>query len=241
VSEYLSVLLFAAIPALSNLAGGVIAEFMPVSKRTLSLALHLATGIVIGVVGLELAPEAFEASPLVVPILAFTGGGIVFLAFEHVTDKHLVSSPEDSGAWSVFGAVSLDLFSDGVMIGTATLIDPTLGLLLAIGQAPADLPEGFAAVATFKGTRMTRRRRLGLALAFAIPIVLGATIGYWALRPAPFLVQASVLALTGGTLLAVVIEEVIPQAHQEVDSRFAAGMVVVGFALFALLSIPLGA
>jgi zinc transporter, ZIP family len=41
----------------------------------LSLALHLAAGIVLAVVGLELMPEALRADPPWVPILAFLGAG----------------------------------------------------------------------------------------------------------------------------------------------------------------------
>lgn len=36
------------------------------------------------------------------------------------------------------------------MIGTATVLNPTLRPVLALGQVPADVPEGFAAIATFR-------------------------------------------------------------------------------------------
>ncbi len=44
-----------------------IAEVFRVSGRALSLSLHLAAGIVLAVVGLELMPEALKASPPWVP------------------------------------------------------------------------------------------------------------------------------------------------------------------------------
>ena len=50
----------------------------------------------------------------------------------------------------------------------------------------------------------------------------------------------SILIAAGGTLLAIVTEEVVPQAHAAPDSRVAAGAVVGGFALFALISVLLG-
>lgn len=239
MEDFLLVLAASAVPAAANFAGGLVAEFVPVSGRSLSLALHLATGIVIGVVGLELAPEAFSARPLYAPLGSFVAGAAVFLAIEHAIEAHITGRSGEGGPWSIFGAVSLDLFSDGVMIGTGTVIDPQLGLLLALGQAPADAPEGFAAIAAFKNGDTKRLQRVSLGAAFVVPIIVGATLGYWGLRDAPFLAQASVLALTGGTLLAVVIEDVVPQAHVMPDSRLAAGAVVVGFALFALLSVLL--
>lgn len=53
MNEFLTVLLLAALPAAANFSGGLLAEVLPQSDRVLSLALHLAAGIVIGVVGIE--------------------------------------------------------------------------------------------------------------------------------------------------------------------------------------------
>ena len=76
------VLALAARPAAGNFLGGIAAELFKVSERTLSLALHLAAGIVLAVVGLELMPEALRADAPWVPILAFVGGGAFFLGIE---------------------------------------------------------------------------------------------------------------------------------------------------------------
>lgn len=76
---YALVLALAALPAAGNFAGGLLAEAFDVSQRALSLALHLAAGIVLGVVGLELLPRALDASQPWVPLLAFVAGGALFL------------------------------------------------------------------------------------------------------------------------------------------------------------------
>jgi ZIP family zinc transporter len=74
MSEFLIVLGLALLPAVANFAGAAAAEVVDVSDRTLSLSLHLAAGIVLAVVGLELMPEALEAIPAWVPLLAFVAG-----------------------------------------------------------------------------------------------------------------------------------------------------------------------
>lgn len=59
MSGYLTALGFAVIPAIANFFGGIVAEITTVSQRIiLSLALHLAAGIVRTVLGLELMAEA---------------------------------------------------------------------------------------------------------------------------------------------------------------------------------------
>lgn len=157
------VLALAALPTTGNLAGGLAAEMVPVSERTLFLALHLAAGIVVAVVGLELMPEALAGSAPWVPILAFVGGGAFFMGIERVIGsvrRPLGASEESSGPLAIFTGVSLDLFSNGVIIGTATILNPSLGLLLALGQVPADVPEGFAAIAALRRSGITRPARV---------------------------------------------------------------------------------
>lgn len=50
----------------------------------------------------------------------------------------------------IYFGVAIDLFSDGLMIGTGATIATSLGLPLAIDQIPADVPEGFAVIANFR-------------------------------------------------------------------------------------------
>ena len=251
---YALVLALLALPAVGNWAGGALAEVVPVSGRTLSLALHAAAGIVLGVVGLELVPEALEATPAWVPILAFVGGGLFFLGVDAVIERigATAGSPgapgdqgddgEEAGGnpLVIYAGTSLDLFSDGVMIGTGAVINPALGLLLALGQTPADVPEGFATIATLREAGFARARRVLFTAGLALPLLVGGTIGYFALRDAPDLVRLSVLALTGGALTAVVIEEIVPEAHRGGDSRLATMFLVGGFALFAAISVYVG-
>ena len=230
------VLVLACLPAAGNFLGGVAAEVFDVSERSLSLALHLAAGIVLAVVGLELMPEALTADPPWVPIAAFVGGGAAFVALERAigyVQARTGAGEESKGPLAIYSGVSIDLFSDGVMIGTGTVINPALGLLLALGQVPADFPEGFASVAT-------RRTRILMSLSFAVPIIVGATLGYFALRDAPEVVTLSVLAATGGALTSVVVEEMLSEAHEGETSPLGPIALTAGFAVFALISVYVG-
>jgi ZIP family zinc transporter len=241
--QFLLVLGLAALPAAGNFLGGVLAELMEVSGRTLSLALHLAAGIVLAVVGLELMPEALNATPAWVPLLAFVAGGAMFIGLDRVigyVQGRLGGGEKQAGALAIFSGVAIDLFSDGVMIGTGTVLNPALGLLLALGQVPADLPEGFAAIATLRNAGIGRKRRIVLASAFAIPILLGATIGFFALRDAPEVLTLAVLALTGGALTAVVVEEMVTEAHGGDTSQLGPIFLTAGFALFGAISVYVG-
>ena len=240
VDDYLLALAFAALPAAGNFAGGLVAETFEISDRVLSLALHAALGILVAVIGLELMPEALAVEEPWVPVVAFVVGGGFFMAADRVI--HTIEARFGDGEaapWLVFFAVSVDLFSDGLMIGAGAVVGTTLALLLALGQVSADFPEGFATVAGFKRRGVPRSRRLLILAAFVVPVFVGTTIGFWAVRDAPEVVQLSLLAFTAGILLAVAIEEIGPQAHKK-EPRTSALALVGGFALFALISAYVG-
>lgn len=102
------------------------------------------------------------------------------------------------------------------------------------------MPEGFAALATLRREGVRRQARVALAAMFAIPVFVGATLGYFALRDAPNLVTVTVLAMTGGALTSVVVEEMLTEAHQGETSRLGPVFLTAGFALFALVAVYIG-
>lgn len=238
-------LLLALIPAAANFIGGLLAEALPISQRTLALALHAAAGVVLGVVAVELLPEALHQEPEWLIILAFVGGGLFFIAMDKAIDLVRATIGGVSAApFAIYAAVAIDLFSDGLMIGAGSTVALGLAVLLAIGQAVADVPEGFATVATFRREGLSPRMRVGLAASFVVPILLGTLIGHSLLREASDFARYAVLAFTAGILMTAVVEEIVPQAHVDndcgTDARTPTLALIGGFALFALLATALG-
>lgn len=243
MEEFLKVLGFTALPALGNFGGGLLAEVFRISQKTLSLALHAAAGVILAVIGIELMPQALDTTLPWLTLLAFVAGGIFFIFLDGMIDfvqGRLGNTESDSGPWAIFAGVAIDLFSDGLMIGTGSTLSLGLGLLLALGQVSADIPEGFATIAAFKNRGVPRSRRLLLSASFALPLIFGATLGYWVVRDLPEIYKLMLLAFTAGILLTVVIEEMITEAHREKDARFAALFLIGGFALFAMVSVYFG-
>lgn len=122
------------------------------------------------------------------------------------------------------------------MIGTGSAIAGSLGFILALGQVPADIPEGFATIATFKNTTLTRAKRLLLSASFALPIFLGVTLSYWGVRNSSELVKLSLLAFTAGIMFIASVEEMVVEADRNYDRPLAGVFLVLGFALSSLLT-----
>lgn len=124
------------------------------------------------------------------------------------------------------------------MIGAVTVLNPSLGLLLALGQVPADVPEGFAAVATRAG--IAGRTRVLMALSFTAPILIGAALGYIALREALEVLPLSVLALTRRSADQRRCGGDGHRSHEGETSDLGPIALTAGFTLIALLSGYLG-
>jgi ZIP family zinc transporter len=139
----------------------------------------------------------------------------------------------------IYAGVAVDLFSDGVMIGTSASISGSLALMLALGQVSADIPEGFATIATFRNAGMGRAARLALTASFALPILAATMLGYFAVREAPEVVKFALLSFTAGMLTTIAVEEMIEEAHESGRAResgFQTLGLAIGFAAFIMLS-----
>lgn len=245
MDEFGVVLLFALIPAVGNIGGGLFAELVAVSERNLSLALHGAAGVVLAVVAIELMPKALAIEQAWIALVALFAGAVAFLALDSVI--HLVqarvrpsATTGEASVWTIYFGVGIDLFIDGILIGTGSTIALSLGLLLAIAQVPADIPEGFATIAGFRSRGLPKRTRLLLAFSSVIPILFGATIGYWAVRGRSEVAQFALLTFAAGMLMTLVVEEMVPEAHrEETEARFASLIFMAGFVLFAAISVYL--
>ena len=243
MSDLLTVLLLALFPAAGNFFGGVVAEVVRTTRKRLSLALHLAAGILFGVISIELAPRVFEGAPPWLGALGFLAGGLFYVLLESLIHKATgeahgeETSGSTSGAWVIYAAVAVDLFSDGLLIGTGSSISLSLALVLALGQVTADIPEGFATVSNFKDKGVPRTRRLLLSASFLIPVLAGALLSYLFLQDQGEVVQLTALAFTGGLLLVAAAEEIIGEAHEAApDTRWSTLAISLGFVLFALVA-----
>ncbi len=244
MADLAQVLLLALFPAAGNFAGGLVAEFTQTTRRRLSLALHLAAGILFGVIAIELAPRAFEGAPALYAAAGFLAGGIFYIGLESAIERltgggRAKESTEGdiSGAWIIYAAVAVDLFSDGLLIGTGSAISLGLALVLAIGQVTADIPEGFATIANFKDKGVRRSRRLLIGLSFVVPVLSGALLSYLLLRDQAEAVQMVALSFTAGLLLVAASEEIIGEAHEAApDSKRSTLAISAGFVLFALVA-----
>jgi ZIP family zinc transporter len=246
VDVFYSALILCLLPAAGYLLGGAIAEGISVSKRALSMALHGTAGIIVSIVSVELLPLILQEEHAAITITFMAMGGIGFLALDSVT-SHVSyrvggrTGEGPGGPWPLYVGVALELFTDGLLIGTGTILSMSLALVLAIGQMISNIPEGLATMISFRSFGTNKRSREVILMTLALPIFLGVTLGYWGLRGQPEIYQLCIIAFAAGLLLTLIAEEIVPEAHRgERDSRINVLILIGSFFLFNLASLYIG-
>ena len=238
MSDLWVVIGLALLPGLGNLAGGMMAEFGRTTPRLLNFALHAASGIVLGVVAIELMPEALDNLAGWWIAASFAAGGAAYVGAESLIEKMSTSkNGGGSSMWMIYVAVAVDLSSDGLMLGSGAAVSFAFGVTLAAGQVLADLPEGFATVANLRENGVPRKRRIMLSASFILYCVGAALLAYLLLRGAPDAAKLAALAFAAGLLSVAAVEDMLEEAHgAREDTRGSVLAFIGGFALFVLVS-----
>ena len=141
----------------------------------------------------------------------------------------------------VYVAVATDLVGDGLLIGAGSAVSSQMALLLALGQVLADIPEGFSVIANFREKGVKRVKRPLLSASFALPVLGGAALAYFALRGQGEAIKMSALVFVAGLYSLAAVEDMLREAHESAeDSRWSAISFLAGFALFLVVSGGLG-
>ncbi len=173
---------------------------------------------------------------------AFGAGGLLYIAIQAAVER-LQSGRGGvgrTGMWMVYIAVAIDLASDGLVLGAGSAVSLSLALVLASGQVLADVPEGYASIATFRSNGVPRSRRLWLSASFVTFCTVGATVAYFGLRGAPQSFQMAALVFVAGLLTLAAVEDILEEAHESrEDTKGSMLALLAGFVLFTLVSVGL--
>ncbi|RZU28412.1 ZIP family zinc transporter [Streptomyces sp. BK022] len=227
---------------LMTLAGGWTAQRVTDRRH---LVLGLAGGLMLGVVGLDLLPEALEAAGHKVfgvpaALVLFVAGFLLAHLVErllagrqaaHGAGEHTHRAPEVG--LTAAAAMVGHSFMDGVAIGAAFQIGDGMGLSVALAVIAHDFADGFN---TFTITSLygnARRRAVAMLLADACAPMLGALSTMLVHIPEKLL--GGYLGLFGGALLYLAAAEILPEAHHDHPARSTVLCTVAGAAFIWLV------
>ncbi|MFE0177016.1 ZIP family metal transporter [Streptomyces sp. NPDC059002] len=228
---------------LMTLVGGWTAQRVTDRRH---LVLGLAGGLMLGVVGLDLLPEALEAAggPVFgVPaaLLLFVAGFLVAHLVEHLlagrqaahgADEHENGRVPEVGLTAAAAMVGHSVM-DGVAIGAAFQVGGGMGVAVALAVVAHDFADGFNTYTITSLYGNARRKALAMLFADAAAPVVGAASTLLFTIPEQLL--GGYLGFFGGALLYLAAAEILPEAHHDHPARSTLLCTVAGAAFIWLV------
>jgi len=242
--------LIAACAFAMTLVGGVVAQHIGDRRH---LVLGLAAGLMLGVVGFDLLPEALDNQPRHVfgvpaALLMFVLGFLALHVIERSVAVHRAHEGEYASHTHVHGhahdpvkgiglAAAAALVGHSVMdafpIGAAFQAGDTVGIVVAIAVVSHDFADGFNTYTIMRLYGNDRRRAQLLLGADALAPVAGAAITLAFTIPAGLL--GLYLGFFAGFLLYLATSDILPEAHSPHPSRTTLMCTVAGAAIMWLV------
>lgn len=187
-----------------------------------------------------------------VPAIGFLlGVGFMLLLDYLIPHIHLhgseegVKRPKLSRTFKFFLAVTLHNIPEGLAVGVVVAgmmngnINEQAMLVLAIGIAIQNLPEGMIVSLPLKEEGMSKWKAFGLGTLSGVvePIASLIALGLTSLI---VVILPYTLAFAAGVMVYVVVEELIPEASQDGHSNLGTIGFTVGFIIMMILEILLG-
>ncbi|MFI7400197.1 ZIP family metal transporter [Streptomyces sp. NPDC049541] len=227
---------------LMTLAGGWTAQRVTDRRH---LVLGLAGGLMLGVVGLDLLPEALKAAGEEVfgvpaALLLFVAGFLL----AHLVERLLAArqaahgGEESNGRAPEVGLTAAAAmvghsYMDGVAIGAAFQVGGGMGTAVTLAVVAHDFADGFNTYTITSLYGNARRKALTMLFADAVAPVAGAASAAFVTIPEGLL--GGYLGLFGGVLLYLAAAEILPEAHHEHPARSTLLCTVVGAAFIWLV------
>ena len=233
------ILLFAFIPVLTMIVGGLIAIKNPPKALYRSAILHFAAGVLLSVVAVEMLPDILRRHLVTEVIIGFSMGTILMLLvrkfFEPTIVKGSLNKKRSTLPISFLVAIVIDMFIDGFVLGIGFASGVKLGMFLALGLAIELLITGIAVVTELGQANTPKLKSMimivGVALIFFISAILGGTL----LKNLNSSGMTFVLSFGMAAELFLITEELLKEAHEEEENHWATATFYVGFLLFVVL------
>ncbi len=195
-------------------------------RSYIQYAISLAVGVLLGVVFLDVLPEALEAGEEVGMdkhgiFLWVLGGFLFFFVLERILLVY--HCHEGKCPVHIFGYLSLlgdavHNFIDGVIIALAFFVDIKLGILTAVAVVLHEIPQEMSDFLLLLHAGFSRARAMLYNFLIALTAVLGAVLTYIFSGTVEGLI-APALAIVSGNFLYIAAVDLIPELHEAEHTR----------------------
>jgi ZIP family zinc transporter len=239
MTKFLDVILYALIPVISIVLGGIVGLFRKPSGVFRSSVLHFAAGVVFSVVAVELLPDIIkEHKPIEVGI-GFGLGIVTMLFIKYFAEKFESKGEENRNAkalpMGLLIALGIDMVIDGLLLGVGFAAGNIEGILLSIALAFEVFSLGLAVVLACSKSNISKQKNLIILFVLGLMFFAGAVLGITLLSSLSQEMLELVLSFGLAALLFLVTEELLIEAHEEKETLLQTSMFFIGFLIFLLV------
>ena len=243
------ILLVSVAGSVLSLAIAAIVAFR-VQARWIPTLVSYAVGALLGAVFIDILPHIFEVSRNAPRAAAFILFGILafFVLEKLLLWRHHHPGGEDAAdhghqaelgdhgrsGWMIVAGDSFHNFTDGVIIASAFLADPKLGLVTALAIVAHEIPQEIGDFLVLLHSGFGRRKALVVNFASGLAMVAGALLGYFALSLVEHWIP-EILAIAAASMLYVAVADLIPGLHRRTEMRES--LVQVAFIVLGVATI----
>ena len=227
-----------AMPAAVMLFGGTLTFFWHPSKSLIGLVQHLAAGIILAALMIEVFPEMRRTNISQSKLIFSFVVGVLFMYVVKLMGSYLERGNELHSAQKRFNygliiTVFIDAALDGVTIGAGFAAGQKVGLALALGLSVEMLFLAMSLISdTIKGIRI-----LWLSACLSLTILVCAMLGYYFLSTSSGSAIAIALAFSAAALIYLVTDELLIEAHEQEEKSYSMLVLFSGFVLFWCISL----
>ena len=231
----------------TSLGASIVFLFRKINKTILDISLAISAGIMLSSSFFSLikpAIEMVEKEKIVFLGLSFCMGGLLLIIFEYFYKKNNKNKSISKTELLLF-SITLHNIPEGLIVGisygslmygSGKLID---SILLTIAIAIQNFPEGCAISMPLLRERNSKLKSFVLGSLSGIVEPISAVIGCLLVIKIKCILPY-LLMFAAGTMVFVVIEELIPEMHSGNKSSLGIIGVTFGFTIMMILDIALG-
>ncbi|MGK5678121.1 ZIP family metal transporter [Actinoplanes sp. URMC 104] len=223
--------------------GAAAGYLAPVPQRIIASVMAFGAGVLLSAVAFELIGEAHEQAGLLPTVLGAVAGAVVYtgcnvlLARRGARHRKRSGSQQlseeqqgGSGTALALGAL-LDGVPESIVIGTSLLAGGGVSVVTVAAVFISNVPEGLSSAAGMRHAGRSKAYVFGLWSGIAVISGLAAVAGYTLLGGVAPAALATITALAGGAILAMVADTMIPEAFD--DAHLLTGLITVAGFLVA--------
>lgn len=218
---------YTLVPAAAIVAGAAVAVWRRPTPVVAAAIQHLAAGVVFAAAAAELLPDIKHRQSVWAVIIGGAAGILLMLLIKRVGEN-------SKGTLGLVVMVAVDIFIDGLVLGTGFAAGPKQGLLLTVALTIEVLFLGLSLTNELSETIRAPAKVIGIVAVLAVLLPIGAMVGIPVSQLPNFWI-AAFFSFGLVALLYLVTEELLVEAHAIPERPWVTSMFFVGFLAILLL------